>query len=383
VSPAAAGPQAGQDRPDALSLMPDRNQAVQDGDRAAPGADRTVPDANRAAPGADRAAPGADRAAPGADRAAPGADRAVPGADQAVLDAGRAVPDAVRAKAVAAGADGWLDELPDIVAGLERDWGITVGRSYGDATEALVAQATLADGTAAVLKVLVPRAGDAAGREVTFLGLAGGQGCVALLRADPARGALLLERLGPSMSDLGLPLARRHEELCAAAARVWRPAPDCGLPTGAQAAQALAQKITRLWPELGRPCSERAVAYALDCARRRADAWAPDRAVLVHGDVHQWNALRSPAGFALVDPDGYLAEPEYDLGVLMREDPAELLAGDPRERSRWLARRCGLDETAIWEWGVVSRVETGLVGTQVGLQPMAGQMLEVADRVAP
>ena len=90
-----------------------------------------------------------------------------------------------------------------------------------------------------------------------------------------------------------------------------------------------------------------------------------------------------PDGCRLVDPDGYLAEPEYDLGVLMREDPEDLLARDPRDRSRWLAHRCGLDETAIWEWGVVSRLETGLVGTQVGLQPAAGQMLEVADRVAP
>jgi streptomycin 6-kinase len=321
-------------------------------------------------------------AAPEAGRGEPDGKLAAPGPALAVPDTARAVPDAVRAKAVAAGAAGWLAELPGIVAGLEREWAITVGRSYGDATEALVAEATRADGAPAVLKVLVPRAGDAARNEITFLRLAAGRGCVALLRADLGRGALLLERLGPSMSDLGLPLARRHEELCAAAARVWRPAPDCGLPTGAQAARRLAAKITRLWPELGRPCSKRAVAYALDCAQRRAAADDPARAVLVHGDVHQWNALRSPDGFALVDPDGYLAEPEYDLGILMREDPAELLDGDPRERSRWLARRCGLDETAIWEWGVVSRVETGLVGTQVGLQPVAGQMLEVADRVA-
>lgn len=142
-------------------------------------------------------------------------------------------------------------------------------------------------------------------------------------------------------------------------------------------------QAARLWDELGRPCSERAVAYALDCAERRVAAYDEERAVLVHGDVHQWNALRSADGFRLVDPDGYLAEPEYDLGVLMREDPEELLAGDPHDRSRWLARRCGLDETAIWEWGVVSRLETGLVCTQVGLQPGGRQMLEVADRVAP
>jgi streptomycin 6-kinase len=292
------------------------------------------------------------------------------------------VPAAVRAKAAAAGAQGWLDDLPGIVAGLERDWGCTVGRSYGDATEALVAEATLADGTPAVLKVLVPRAENQARSEITFLELAGGRGCVALLRSDLERSALLLERLGPSMSDLRLPLAQRLEALCAAACRVWRPAPGAGLPTGAAAGRRLAAVITRLWDELGRPCSERAVAYALDCAQRRVTAHDPERAVLVHGDVHQWNALRSGDGFRLVDPDGYLAEAEYDLGVLMREDPAELLAGDPHDRSRWLARRCGLDETAIWEWGVVSRVETGLVGLQVGLQPVAGQMLEVADRVA-
>ncbi len=57
-----------------------------------------------------------------------------------------------------------------------------------------------------------------------------------------------------------------------------------------------------------------------------------ERAVLVHGDVHEWNALQAPGGgFKLVDPDGLLAEPEYDLGVVMREDPVRAHA-----RRRWL-----------------------------------------------
>jgi streptomycin 6-kinase len=66
----------------------------------------------------------------------------------------------------------------------------------------------------------------------------------------------------------------------------------------------------------------------------------------------------------------------------MREDPLDLLGVDPHERARWLAARTGLDPTAIWEWGVVERVSTGLLGTRVGLQPVGGQMLAVADRVA-
>ncbi len=75
-------------------------------------------------------------------------------------------------------------------------------------------------------------------------------------------------------------------------------------------------------------------------------------------------------------------EPEYDLGVMMREDPLELMHGDPADRARWLARRCGLDATAIWEWGVVERVSTGLLCTQIGLQPVGAQMLAAAAHIA-
>lgn len=104
--------------------------------------------------------------------------------------------------------------------------------------------------------------------------------------------------------------------------------------------------------------------------------------MLVHGDVHQWNALEAEDGFRLVDPDGLLAEPEYDLGIIMREDPLDISDNDPHERARWLAARTGLDATGIWEWGVVERVSTGLLGMKVGLQPVSRQMLAVADRLA-
>ena len=292
------------------------------------------------------------------------------------------VPAVVQEKALAVGAAHWLDELPEIIAGLEHDWSIAVGRPYETSTEAFVAEASLADGTPAVLKLMIPRPGDHARNEITVLKLTAGEGCARLLRDDEARGALLLERLGPSMHDLGLPIGQRHEILAGVAARVWRPAPGAGLPTGAAKGRWLAGHITATWEELGHPCSERAVDYALACAGRRVAAHDDERAVLVHGDVHEWNALRAGDGFKLVDPDGLLAEAEYDLGVMMREDPLELMTGDPRERSRWLARRCGLDETAIWEWGAVERVSTGLLATRIGLQPVGAQMLAAADHIA-
>jgi streptomycin 6-kinase len=358
------------------------------------------------------------------------------------------VPAVVRNKAVALGASAWLRALPGLVADLAEEWEFTVGRAFGDATEAFVAEVFVTrtcgteasgtgtasatrtgtgtrrpGGTPAVLKLLIPRpaggapsspagmpgfATDVTRNEITVLRIAGGSGCARLLRSDESRGALLLERLGRSLHDLALPTGQRHEILCATASRVWRPAPDAGLPTGADKGRWLIAFITRMWEELGRPCSERATAAAIAGAEHRIAAHDDERAVLVHGDVHQWNALEAShgtgaggnepggtsragghepggtgaGGFKLVDPDGLLAEPEYDLGILMREDPLELMTGDPRERARWLARRCGLDATAIWEWGLAERVSTGLLLTQVGLQPMGDQMLAAADHVS-
>jgi streptomycin 6-kinase len=289
------------------------------------------------------------------------------------------VPGVVREKALAVGAAAWLEALPELVRELEAEWQIAVGKAFPDSTEAFVAQATGVDGTRAVLKLIVPRDAGAAAHEAAVLRLAAGEGCPRLLREDVARGALLLERLGRSLYELQLPVQDRHAILVSAAGRIWRPAPDLGLPTGAAKARWLAEFIVSMWEELRHPCSERAVEHTLACAERRGAAHRDETAVLVHGDVHQWNALEAGDGFKLVDPDGLLAEPEYDLGIVMREDP---LDGDLRQRSLWLAKRTGLDADAIWEWGVVERVSTGLLGTRVGVQPVSRQMLAAADEAA-
>ncbi len=134
--------------------------------------------------------------------------------------AGVEVPETVRSFARAAGADDWLAALPDLVARLERDWRITIGAVYPDATEALVAAATLADGTPAVLKLLMQR--------------------------------------GHGRHRIGLPIEQRHEILCRVAMRLWRPAPDSGLPTGAEKAARLGPRRSSpppRWPTALRRCS--------------------------------------------------------------------------------------------------------------------------------
>ena len=289
----------------------------------------------------------------------------------------------VRNRAIAEGHAEWIDHLTDMIRGLERDWSIELGQPYEEGTEAFVAAAMLDDGTPAVLKVLVPqRGGGFDDHEATVLRLAAGDGCPILYRDDPARGALLMERLGPSMFALGLPYEQRRSALCDAAARIWRPALDVDLPSGAEKAAWLSGFIATAWSDLDEPCERRTVDHALACADRRLAAHDPERSVLVHGDVHQWNVLRAGDSFKLVDPDGLVAEAEYDLGVILREDPDEAAACDTMATARWMAARHGLDATAIWEWGVVERVSTGLVATSIGLQPAGRQMLALADRIA-
>jgi streptomycin 6-kinase len=195
---------------------------------------------------------------------------------------------------------------------------------------------------------------------------------------------MLLERLGPSLADMHVPIGLRHEIMCDAVVDLWRPAPDCGLRTGAEKAAWLAEEIPITWERLGRPCSSEVVDHAIRCAHRRGAQHDDERAVLVHGDVHQWNTLATLPGasrpFKLIDPDGLLADAEYDLGIIMREDPVELLA-DPRARSRCLAERTGCDDVRIWEWGVVERVSTGLLTIDLGgeIEPIGRAMLATAE----
>src|SRR5688500_12138740 len=112
------------------------------------------------------------------------------------------VPDEVRNKVIADGHAAWLDALPSIVASLLEDWSVTIGATLRGGHAALVVEAALADGTAAVLKVGVPATQWGLRHEIAALRLTNGDGCARLLREDLDRGALLLERLGAPMYDV-------------------------------------------------------------------------------------------------------------------------------------------------------------------------------------
>ena len=291
-------------------------------------------------------------------------------------------------------AEQWIDELPDRIAALESAWSLrVVGPPYESATEAYVAPVVLDDGTAAVLKILLPWPEGPVNHERTVLRLAGRNGLVRLLRDDETHDALLLEALGPPLDQLKLPTPHRHEIMCDTLSEFWRgvrgragDVAALGLPSGAEKAAWLADHITELAATLDGACTPAAIEHALACADRRRRAHDPRRATLVHGDVHQWNTLQHPdGGYRFVDPDGLFAEAEYDLGILMREDPDEPddpARGDPRRRARWLADRTGLDADGHLGVGCRGTGVDRAVGHRYRAATGRAQMLGVADRVA-
>lgn len=291
------------------------------------------------------------------------------------------VPDEVRNKVLADGNASWLDALPSVLDSLARDWSLSLGETLRGGHAALVVAATLADGTASVLKVGIPGHRRELGFEATVLELAAGDGCASLLRQDLTRDALLLERLGPAVYDIVPDPATRHDMLCDLAARLWRPlGDDVDLPTGADIARRLRDAIPRLWEELERPCSQETINDAIACAENREHAYDRRRSVLVHGDVHDANALLAADGACkLIDPNGLRAEPACDLGTIVRCNPDS--GDDLRTRAERLAARTGVDATAIWEWGTMHRVIGGLRSVRIGFQPFGRLLLSEADRL--
>ena len=283
----------------------------------------------------------------------------------------------------------WLDDLAALVASLADRWGLVLGESFRGGTASFVAAATDHSGRPCVLKVAMPLDMDdveSFHRSVLAHQLASGRGCALLYEYDEYAPAMLLERLGRNLAELNMPLPRLLETIAATLCTFWRPVTeDCGLPSTIDKAHWLADYIKTSWEELGRPCSHKVVDRALEYCNARAAAFDPSQAVLVHGDAHGWNTLDAGAGtFKFVDPEGLRSEAAHDLGVPMREYNGPLVEGDTRrlvwERAEMLAGLCSVDRDAVWQWGFIERVSTGLASVRDFEGDEGAMFLEVATR---
>lgn len=269
----------------------------------------------------------------------------------------------------------WIEALPTIVERICVSWSLTAGpvleggkgafvmRVRQDGEDAGLKDAVSKD---AVLKVAPPDDGFAS--QIKTIEAADGHGYVRLLARDLNINAALLEPLGESLLSHPMAIEEKLDVLATTLIQAWKaPKPHA---TGWHKADHLIDDISAFWERLGQPCSAELTRTAIGYAQRRRAADA--ETVLCHGDPHPGNALAvlhsrpgAESGYVFVDPDGFICEPAYDLGVTVRSFTAEVIAAnEPVALVRaWcvrLAAATGVDAQAIWEWGFVERVSSGL-----------------------
>jgi len=294
-----------------------------------------------------------------------------------------------RAKVASLGEAGaaWAAALPGLLQELCREWSLTLGRPVPGGSASYVVRARTAGGADVVVKVCLPDPGLAA--QAATLQRAGGRGYARLLAFDAARGALLLEALGPSLQTGTAAVENQLRLLADTLALAWQPVPAQPEVAVVDKAAQLHALVERLWREQEQPCPEAVVDQALRYAERRRAVPAGE-SVVVHGDPHPGNLLRVPGtgsargtGWCFVDPDGFVADRAYDLGVVLRDWSARLTGPGARDRlGRWcqlLAERSGVDATRIWEWGYLERVSTGLFVRSFGAEQAGQPFLRSAE----
>lgn len=94
---------------------------------------------------------------------------------------------------------------------------------------------------------------------------------------------------------------------------------------------------------------------------------------LVHGDFHHHNILRRGAGWAVIDPQPAIGEPEYDVATLLW-NPVGTVPSIGRT-TRWLSAfaTAGLDLDRMREWAIVRGI-TLCFSSRPGRPPHAPQL---------
>lgn len=280
--------------------------------------------------------------------------------------AGRAADPLLGRAAQRAGVDGdsWLGRLPRTVADLCREWALTPD---GPARHGMCAVAlpVVGEDGPAMLKVTWPHV--EAATEHLALRHWDGRGSVRLLRADPPRWALLLERLDPDRDLHGIPV----DEACEIVGDLLRclhvPAP-ASIPRLAEYAARRAADFTAALRAGATPVPRRFLDQARGLATElAAEPSATDR--LVHTDLHYANVLAGErAGTELwlaIDPKPAAGDPAAEIAPLLHNRAAELGTGAAvrpalRRRLEIVCAAAGIDEHRARAWTIVREMDNAL-----------------------
>jgi streptomycin 6-kinase len=252
----------------------------------------------------------------------------------------------------------WVDALQRLVADVLEEWELAVDGVPMHGFCALVVPVRTAGRRPAILKVAFPD--EESEHEHLALQHWHGNGAVQLLRADPRRRAMLLERLHPE--DLtGLWDVEACEVVAGLYGRIHVPAPPQlrRLTSYVERWAADLDELPRSAP-IPRRLVEQASALSRDLVADEAST-----GVMIHGDLHYENVLagdREP--WLVIDPKPMNGDPHYEPAPMLWNRFEELAGPDRQQSTRnGLRRRFhalvdagGLDEDRARAWVVVREV---------------------------
>jgi streptomycin 6-kinase len=222
------------------------------------------------------------------------------------------------------------------------EWNVELGDMIAAGRFSYVAFA----GEDAILKV-VPIEDDESDHEADALALLAGDGAVRLLRHDPARRAMLLERARPGDDASGLSEDEAMRVAISAARRLWRPA-------------ARGRPFRWVGDHVPRWLDSAGDHYLVRQAIEIYATMRPSDTTLVHGDFHHHNLLRQGDGWVVIDPKPMVGEPEFDVPTLLWNPIGHVPTKDDVERWITAFAETGLDAGLIRKWAIVRGTYQGL-----------------------
>lgn len=236
----------------------------------------------------------------------------------------------------------WLDELPKLVERCAAQWDLTVLSAYepgGDAS--WVAPVRRRSGELAVLQLTVPSA--AQPNQAVALRAWGGRGAVELLEYDEKVCASLLECCVPGDHASELSPTEADEVAATVLPLLWAVQPPESMPPLGE----LCGLRSRVMAGRAESFPENAAAF-LEASRRYVSLPASTpRTVLLHGDFHRRNVLRSGRGWLAVDPMPWVGDPSFDVACFLQHDLDDT---STIGRADALSHRLGLDPERTRQW---------------------------------
>lgn len=252
----------------------------------------------------------------------------------------------------------WLDRLPALASAVADEWGVEFEGPLWHGFCSLVAPVRT-DAGGAVLKIGLPD--DESEHEHLALQRWHGRGAVRLIRADPGRRAMLLERL--DSTDLA---DHWDEEACEIVAGLYGDLHVPPMPQLREQATYVDRWVGALAADARDvPVPRRLVDQAVSLAR---DLCQEPATAVIHADLHYENVLLAerdgrPAWVA-IDPKPTNGDPHYELAPMLLNRFDELGAAGSfgsvrdqlRRRFHLLVDGAGLDEARARDWVVVRAV---------------------------